>query len=318
MSTSLRIAIATLAMSCTLALTSAGRAQQEDDNKIAASETFRAATAAYQRGDFEAAARSFEVSHRLLPHPNTMYNAGRAWQEAGRLARAADALTIAVAMDEMSAEQRADADARLAELRPRLAIVHILAPAGTTVTLAHAENKKTPVSIHVLPGQHTIVAKYADGRAGERRIDSLAAGAEVEVELAPAAGGQAIEPGPKPDPAPPDPVPDELPTERNQAQWISGWVILGVGVVSGGAAIGLGVAALSARDDFEASGNTDADARDRAATLRTSTNVMWAVAGSFTLTGALLLVFSEQEVATQAHNVRIDVGAGSVTLSGAW
>ena len=48
-----------------------------------------------------------------------------------------------------------------------------------------------------------------------------------------------------------------------------------------------GLRALAARDDFNASGYTDADARGRASDLRLATNVLW---GGATLAGATGLV----------------------------
>jgi hypothetical protein len=64
-----------------------------------------------------------------------------------------------------------------------------------------------------------------------------------------------------------------------------------VSVVFSGVAIGTGVAALSARSTFLASGDLDRSAHDRAASLRTWTNVAWAVAGVTGIAG-LTLVFT--------------------------
>lgn len=294
-----------------LSVTSAGLAK--DDETVAAGETFRAAADAYARGDFEAAARSFEVSHRLAPHPNTIYNAGLAWQAAGQIARAADALTEALAMDGISDAQRTDGEARLTELRPQLGVAHVVAPAGTRITIAHADKRATPLSIHLSPGAHELSAELADGRTVSREI-VVAAAEEIELDLSSAAPAA-------PDPRPaPKTTPQALPVapppaSRNDAQWVSGWVLAGAGVVSGGVAIGLGVAALGARDEFEASGNTDRDARDTAATLRTATNVMWAAAGALAVTGTLLLVFSGSE--PESPTVSLGVGSLGVALAGA-
>jgi hypothetical protein len=313
-----RIAVSLLLVASMLV---AGVALGQSDDKVAAGETFHAATEAYNRGDFEAAARSFEVSYRLAPHPNTAYNAGLAWQAAGRLARAADAFTLAVAMDGISAEQRADAESRLAEINPQLSIVHIVAPPGTRVTLAHAKKRVAPASIHVAPGEYVLTSEFSDGRTIDQKVKATTSGGEVNIEVAAPASSPTPAPGntsPTPRPAP-DPMPDDDATTRNQAQWISGWVLVGASVVSGGVAIGLGVGALQAKDEFEASGNTDREARDEAATLRTTTNVMWAAAGAFAVTGVLLLVFSnEDEDASADQALRVSVSPGWLGLSGAF
>ncbi len=318
-----RIAVAVAAMVC--ALLSGGQSLADDDTTVAASETFRAAAAAFERGDFEAAARSFEVSHRLAPHPNSIYNAGRAWLAAGRLARAADALTEAAAMPDMVDEQLADAQARLAELAPQLVLVHVVAPPGTRFTLAHASDRQTPASMHLMLGTHAITATFSDGRSLRRQIEATAAGTELDLALSPA--GRPVPP-PKPaldvisPPAPAFPAPDGRPTARNQAQWVSGWILVGASVLSGGIAIGLGVEALRQRDAFVASRNTDGEAHDQAATLRTATNVMWGTTGALGLTGVLLLVFAgddgDAREASTAGTVGVAPSPGGLAIIGHW
>ncbi len=313
-----RWAIAVSVLWCTLLSTTSAHA---DDNTVAAGETFRAAEAAYTRGDFKAAAQSFEVSHRLVPHPNAIYNAGLAWQAAGELARAADALAEALAMDGISEAQAADGEARLAVLRPQLAVAVVLGPEGTRVTVAHALARPTPTSIHLRPGSYELTAELAGGQRVTRKLEVASPGAELEVDLT--AEVPTVAPAPTPTtalPVPgPVPDPDAPSATQNEAQWVSGWVLAGAGVVAGGVAIGLGVAALQARDEFEASGNTDAGARDRAATLRTTTNVMWATAGVLALTGTLLLVFAggpdEPENPPDAARVRIRPNPDGFTLT---
>ncbi len=299
------------------ALTFGGVAQAQDDNKVAASETFRSAAEAYARGDFETAARSFEVSHRLAPHPNAIYNAGLAWQAARKTPRAADALTEALAMDGLSEEQRSDSEKRLAELTPTLSVVMVIAPEGTRVTVAHVQDEPTPATIHLAPGKHTVLATLTDGRTMSRVVETKEA-SETSVDFTDSVSplpSPAPNTGPVPQPDPDPPIGEKPSSERNQGMWISGWVLAGAGIVSGGVAIGLGVAALNARDEFDASMNTDGDARDRAATLRTTTNVMWAAAGVFAVTGTLLLVFSGSDDG-DATAVRVAPMPGGAVISG--
>src|SRR5215208_164770 len=65
---------------------------------------------------------------------------------------------------------------------------------------------------------------------------------------------------------------------------------IGAGAACASTAIVLGLSAVSARDDFDASGRSDAEARDRAVTLRTWTNVAWGAAAATAATGAVLLL----------------------------
>jgi len=65
---------------------------------------------------------------------------------------------------------------------------------------------------------------------------------------------------------------------------------LALGVVAGGAAAGVGVAALSARDDFLASRSRDD--HDAATALETGTNVAIGLGVGFAAIGAALVVGS--------------------------
>jgi hypothetical protein len=309
------IRIVRLVAFAALLATSIPAAAQEDNDVIVAAETFRAGEQAYARGDYEVAARSFEVSHRLAPHPNAIYNAALAWLAAEKRAAAADAFATALAMDGLTPEQRADAEAKLAEVSRTLTLVQIIGPEGTQVTLGHAEKRVTPASIHVVAGHHDLAIVYPDGRSEKRGIDALGDGKELAIELA-------IEP-PAPVPAPrpkrgvPLPEPEPVEDEGVGGTWIAGFALAGLGVVGAAVAIGVGAAALGARDTFDESGHTDADAHDRAASLRTGANVAWALAGAAGVTGVILLIVSAtSDDGGDDAALRVDAGPLGVRVSG--
>lgn len=271
-----------------------------DGDVVVAAETFRAGTAAYERGDFETAARSFEVSHRLAPHPFALYNAGLAWQAATKLERAADALAAALGLGGLTEGQRLDAQARLADLRGSLGWVEIEAPADALVSIGHAERVAAPARVHLPAGDHNLEVRWGDGRTETRRV-TVQIGKASAVVLAP----RRVEPAPAAVPVVgPEQGPPPASGSGNVGLVVGGWITLGVGVAAGAAAIGMGTAALKARDDFEASANTDAGAHDRAATLRTATNVAWAGAGVLALGGVLMLVFGYGDADDSARSGR--------------
>jgi hypothetical protein len=250
---------------------------------VVAAETFRAGEAAYQRGDFEAAAHSFEVSHRLAPHPFALFNSGLAWQAAGKPERAADAFATALELGGLNEMQTADAEQRLAELRKNLGWARIDAPADASLTFGHVTGAKAPTRVHLTPGEHELAVSYPDGHSEQVAVHVQAGEqTDVRVEARPAKP-PAKAPAPIASPSPAAP-PD------GGALVVGGWVGVGLAVLAGGAAIGMGVAALKGRDDFEASGNTDASAHDRAATLRITTNVAWGVAGAAAVAGTIMLI----------------------------
>jgi len=252
---------------------------QDATDKKVARENFQAGTKAYRNEDYLVAARAFEVAHRLAPHPFAVYNAGIAWDDGGRPGRAADDLVEALEMGELGPKMTTDAQQRLERLRKVVGVVSVEAPRGGRLDLGHIVGASAPREVHLPPGTYTARVTYGDGEMEEREV-TVEAGKTAELVF------ERAEPKPR-EPAPVRLSPTQSPSDPT-GLYIGGGISLGLGVVAGAAAIGLGVTALSARDTFVASGNTDADARDEAATLRTVTNVMWVVAGLGTITGVTL------------------------------
>jgi hypothetical protein len=255
------------------------------DPETTAAEIFRAAEAAYARGEFRAAALSFEAAFKQAPHGGAMYNAGVAWEAAGERARAADAYHTALGATGLNPRQGADALARLARLEPLVAMVDITLPRGATASLAHAERVTSSGRVHVTPGEHDARVVFADGQTRSRRVRAVA-GQAVTVTFDALPEKQAPAPAPVP---PPPPPPEE---GGGSAQRTAGWIMFGGGVVLSGAAVYLGVSALEANDEFDAGGHIDADARDRTLTLRAWTNVAWIAAGLTGGTGLVLVLTS--------------------------
>jgi hypothetical protein len=92
--------------------------------------------------------------------------------------------------------------------------------------------------------------------------------------------------------SPPEPKFTQAETSPSRTQAVVGFVVLGAGVLTAGAAVFLGLKAVNAKDEYYDTDFTDRDARERAANLRFGTNVAWAGAGALGVTGSLLLVTS--------------------------
>ena len=285
-----------------------------------ASEFFRAGEASYARGDFPAAARSFEEAHRRAPHAATLYNAALAWEWAQQIARAADGYESALRMEGLGARQKRDALGRLQALEKRLGHIRVLAPVGGgKVTVAHLELGDIPLVVHVLPGTHEVRLTRDSGRV-EKTTVNVAQGQSLIVQFAPA-------PAP-PTAAAPNPAPTPIPaTSRalnaepeasvrspgNLRLW--GWAVLGGAVVGlGGTAVYLGTEALQARDRYNDSGRTDLSAYDRASTLRTWTNVLWVGTALVAATGGVLVLTASR---SGGDGARIDNAAIALTPTGA-
>jgi hypothetical protein len=310
---------AAIALAILLAAASAliaGPVRADEQEVAVAAETFRAGEAAYERGDFEAAARSFEVSHRLAPHAVAIFNAGLAWEAAEKLERAADAFNLALSLGGLDETRQADAKTHLDALSSKLGRALLAAPEGTLIWLAHAERASTPITVYLTPGEHPLKVLFADGSSDNTTVQ-IEAGKEVSLQLS------APAPKPKATPGPVEPKPDtsvDAPASDGTALIVGGAVTLSIGVLAGVAAIGMGVAALDARDEFEASGNTDANAHDQADTLRTATNVTWVAAGLLAATGAVLLIVAPKgdasASATESARLELRVAPSGVGLAG--
>lgn len=281
------------------------------DDVATATETFRTGTAAYARGDYKAAALSFELSHKMAPHAVALYNAGLAWEASGDAPRAADDYDSALGRDQLDDRQRADAKKRLTALRATLGRLRITAPAGAVVSVRHVERASAPLRVHLTPGSHEVRVVYADGRDEVRPID-VQAGAEVPIELQEPAASVTSAPAGKPRAAQPGGADRAQPASGGSLRKTLGFVAAGVGVAAVGTGVALGFVAVGARDDFEASGRHDADAHDRAATMRTLANIGLFAGGALVVGGVVLVLTAPKESAAPTAALFVGPSSGGV------
>jgi hypothetical protein len=218
------------ALTSTLSIGAARPAAADPDSPAA--REFREGQQAFARGDFRGAAKQFEAAFRDDPRGASVFNAGLSWQAAGDTARAADDYAFALATTDLPADNAADARTRLGALEKSLARIDVTAPAGSRVSVAHADRLLPPAHVHVLPGTYVVHVMLADDSERQRTLSVLAGEwAHWEVEAAPA-------PAPRTEPRAPaavheaPPEPGSSGTSSTQRTW--GWVTLGVaGVLAG-------------------------------------------------------------------------------------
>lgn len=241
----------------------------------------------YRRKAYTEAAQAFFRAYRLTPSADAAYNAGLAWELSDKPGLAATAYLVALAR-ELEPGAAADARARVERLAPELGRIEVSAPEGAHVSVPPFELEANHAVFYLEPGRHQVSVRLRDGTRRVRPID--AAAGRTAVLLVEEARRTAVEPS-APRPAP------EVGSARSSGNELAtaGWISVGVGVAAAGAAVVLGVQALGARDDYNASGHRDADARDRAERLRTFTNVAWGVAGLAAAGGVGLLLFAPSE-----------------------
>jgi tetratricopeptide (TPR) repeat protein len=260
-----------------------------DSSTDLAQQRFREAIQAYREKRYSAAASLFEAADRLTPHASTRFNAAMAWEDAGETARAATGYEAVLAMDSLDEASLRTARERLDALRQTLARVRIRQPLGALVTVDHIQRAPVPTVFYLRPGPYELQVEYRGSTSTNSA--ELGAGEDRDLELHlpfAALPRETIAPEvvlpPPPPPEPPPPIDDS----DSQKTW--GWVGVGAGVALSGAAIILGVRALSARDRFNASNHTDSSAHDEASDLRFATNVLWGGAAATSAAGLVLLL----------------------------
>lgn len=279
---SLRARALVVALCSAIAFTSNDGEAAGPDAATQASELDRQARVAFDAGDFELAARRFQAAYAAAPHPATRYNEAWAWEQAGQPGRAADAYEQALVGEGLDDERRSAAKERLAELERNLAILSIRQPAGGTVSVAHLQDARIPLRVHVSPGSHEVRLREQTGTSTVRKVEAQAGRVtelllEVEShprELAPAVSAA--------------PAPQQETTGSSSKTW--GWVaIAGAGALSLGAGY-LGLRTLDALQEYEDTGYRDAAARDRTNRFKLWTNIAWGAAAVSGAVGVVILV----------------------------
>jgi hypothetical protein len=261
-----------------------------DDAVDAARAAYKEATAAVQAGELAKGLSLFEEAASKAPHPATHLAAGRTAATLGDKARAADHFARALQLGLVGSEAD-EARKKLAEVSADLGKVRVTGTGGTA-RLDGGARLSTPAILHGSQGPHAIMLTKGD-RQHAITVE-LTRGAEQTIALDDALAPKTNEPAPTPEPTP-APEPETVSSFPNTLTWVgvTGLVLGGLG---GGATAGVGVAALSAKDEFlETRTREDYDA---AIALETGTNISLGLSIGLAVIGASLLVgsvFLEEE-----------------------
>jgi hypothetical protein len=264
------------------------RAQPTEARIAEADRLFEEGVAAVQAGDVRGGLRAFRASFDLSRDADVLFNIAVCLKTLGDAPSAANAFREYAEMvgDTMTAEERAEIEAFLAELTPRIGRISVEASQPDAV--ASVDGVEVAVVgpgawYAVSPGAHEVAVRREGFAPFSTRVD-VAAGQAVTVP----AVLTATEPSPLPaspsSPAPsPPPLPVSEPTtdDRQPATGgFGGWFWTSVGIASA-AAVGMAVTgglAIKYNEDYDASGNLDAGLRDTTLALRTTTDVLLGVA----------------------------------------
>ncbi len=298
------------ALWCAWALLIAAPAHAEDPTSIA-DDLFNAGRAAYQRGEFSAAGRAFDEAGRKAPRSQTSYNAGVAWEAAGDAVRAANAFKAALTLGGLPANLAQDAEQRRARLAMPLGEISVEGPAGVSVEVAGLRDN-LPFSTYEPPGNYAVSIEYAGGSREVREV-RVEPGQIARLLVSEPASALPTRSAGVASPVAAPPVAHREPTRGAGFHTTAGIAALGVAGIASGAGLALGIRGLAARDRFDASGHTDADARSAALSLRTGANVALGAALLFSIGGVVLLFERPHRASATGF---VGVGPSSLTLGG--
>jgi hypothetical protein len=259
----------------------------------------------YQKGRMRDAAIEFLAAFRLAPHGDAMFNAGLALEASGDSAGAATAYAWAIDY-ELRPEVMAEATGRLKRLAPRLGIVRVFSPPKSTVEIPPLRRRSAATVFYALPGESLITVTLDDGSILARRA-RVELGTERRLDFT-------THPTEAAEPAPSPVEDDDVAADSSPGgPWRTvGWVALGTGLAAGVGAYAYRKATLNARDDYVDSGNTDADARERALRDNRWTNVCLVTAIVAGAAGGGLLLFGPEP----RHQTALRLGPGGLEVSG--
>jgi hypothetical protein len=269
-----------------LASTSVARADDAADARA----EYAAGAAALQKGSYRDAAEHFEVAARLRPNATAIFAAAKAWQLAGELVKSADRYSAALESSALAGAEKLEANRKLAALEEKVGTVRFSGDPSMEAQIDDGPAAHAMGARHATPGHHTLLVR-GNGQSAKQEI-TLTAGGSLPFDLKPSllAVEAPAAPTPAPAPASTPGEPDVTPRSSGSATRTTGIVLSSIGLAAVGASIGLGVAALGAKDTFNKS-RTQAD-YDSAIHLQTATNVGWVTAGVLGGLGATLIVVS--------------------------
>ncbi|HSN99893.1 MAG TPA: PEGA domain-containing protein [Candidatus Nanopelagicales bacterium] len=275
----------------------------EQQKKTAAKKAYKEAEAAFEKGDFAAALPLYREADEMVPGAPPKYKIAQSVDKLGNVVDAVAAYQAyldAKPDPEKFKDQVATATTRIDELKKTPAKVKVaIVPetAAPQVKILVDDIPQTGTELALTPGKHTIKVQAPGFQEAAQEVEvTFAEARDVSVTLTelPPPPPPPVEP-PPPEPVAPAPPPPPPPEPRSP---IPAYVTLGL--AGAGAVVGtiFGVMALSAKSDFDSDPTIDnADAVDRNALIA---DMSYAVAITFGVTGAVLLLSGNDEPAPPA------------------
>jgi tetratricopeptide (TPR) repeat protein len=251
----------------------------EEEKKKAAREYFERAELLFDTGEFAQAAELFDLAYKESPHPVVLANVALSYDKAGRLPQAVTAYR-----DYLADQDDSEIQSRLNELEMQVGELYVTCPEGEgcSVKVDGIARGNTPLELVVYPGPHQVEAT-AKGRSPITKKTRVEAGERVEVPID-------MEPVSEAE------LQSGLADSRGEKNAPFGlgipfWVSVGVTGAAGTVAIVFGAITAKDKREFEDSGQTDEDLKEKGESHRLVTNVMIGVTAAAALTAAGFAVY---------------------------
>jgi hypothetical protein len=276
----LRVA-ATVALGIAAGVSAAPGARADSETDVAA-QFFEAGASAAKRGDFRVCAEAFTEANKRLPHGATLYNAALCWESAKELARAANDYKTSIKLGNLSSAQEQQAKKRLRSLASKLGEIEVTAPEGARASVGPMKDTVIPFTTFVTPGEVEVKVEGPDG-------ETITKSVRVEAGEHESVGVDRDQPENATPVKPERPEPE---AETSSANWqtTAGWVAVGASIVATGAGVGYYMSALSAKNTFEQSNNTDNVSHDAALSRASTARVFFVGAGLAAAAGITLIL----------------------------
>ncbi|XXX74217.1 preprotein translocase subunit TatA [Sorangium sp. So ce134] len=301
---------------------------QPNDPKTQAQELFEQGRAAVEARDCARAIPLFRRSQATYPSRGTLLNLAQCEADLGRVASAWQHFRELLTQLTPGDPRLPITQQRIADLEPRLPklVVQVAdgAPAPSEVLLDQAAMPQASLGseLPVDPGDHVIVARWADGRQAEARV-SVAEGARKDVRLEPPPVAAAPPPPVRASDAPqaPSPPPDAPPPPASSARRTLAFVVGGVGVAALGGSLITGGLALGAKGDLEKEcpdpsrcSDEGMSLKSRGQTLTTTSTVLGAIGLAGIGAGLVLFLTAPEQGTSVAFTPAILPGGGGALL----
>lgn len=301
----------------------AAKAPEDADTKKAR-ELFQWAQKLYKQARYAEAIGKFEEAYAIRPHPVIYFNIGKCHEQLGDTPKALRSYRdyLRLAPEANDRETVTDAIANLERRLKERGVQQLMVfsePPNARIEVDGKVLGSSPATVELQAGNHKMTVS-ADGFETVDRAFVMSATRSMEMTINLRPVNAPKDPGPPP-PTPPlvdvpkkeepaktaaltpaptgEQKPDvtkEGPAPVKKKSRVYTWVAAGVAVAGAGAATGLGLSAVGAKESYMASAGQPYDQRiglyNSAAGLETGTNVAWAVAGTAAVT-AVVLFFVE-------------------------